>query len=167
MDSLDKHLWEFRTVLKETNSQQAYKGLILYIKELRNYFKENYPEYDVSSNFYQGYMDLTFFTLRSQLTKQKDLKYIVVFTYEHMQFEVWLAGRNRAVMSNYHTKFSHYQMKNYTLTDNRKGMSAILENVVVEHPNFDQLKALTKQIDAGVIQFIQSIETDYLSDESD
>lgn len=166
MESLNKNIVEFGMLLKKTQLQQSYKRLLVYIKEIRNYFKETHPEYDVSTNLYQGYMDLTFFTITSQLTRQKDLKYIVVFTYENMQFEVWLAGKNRAVMSEYHKKFKDYQFKNFKLTEDIKGMSSILEHIVVENPNFDELNELTNLIDGGVSEFIKSIDTQLIASES-
>lgn len=61
MQSLNESLLEYGKLLRETNMQAAYKGLIQYMKVLRKHFKEQHPEYDVSVNLYQGYMDLTFF----------------------------------------------------------------------------------------------------------
>ncbi|MCC5895205.1 MAG: hypothetical protein JJU16_07045 [Alkalibacterium sp.] len=165
MESLNKDLVELGNLLKKTHVQEGYKGLIVYIKGLRNYFKKKYPEYDVSANLYQGYLDLTFFSLTTPLTQSRDLKYIIVFNYDKMQFEVWLSGKNRAVMSDYHKTFSRCQLNAYSLTEDKKGMSAIIEYVVVEHPDFDALDELTKQIDAGVVSFIKSIETDYLTNQ--
>lgn len=163
MESLNKSLSEYGELLKKTNVQEAYKGLIQYIKALSKHFKEKYPEYDVSANFYQGYMDLTFFTLTSKLTKQKDLKYVVVFKHDKMRFDVWLSGKNRSIMSDYHNKLSKYQLKNYFLTADEKGMSSIIEATLVDDPNFDNLSELTKKIDTGVINFIKEIETQFLT----
>ncbi|WP_027107862.1 DUF7000 family protein [Lacticigenium naphthae] len=165
MESLNRSLSEYGKLLKETNLQKAYKGLMHYVKLLRTHFKDKYPEYEVSANFYQGYMDVTFFSLTSKLAKEKDLKYIVVFKHDKMQFEVWLSGKNRVVMSEYHEKFSKYQLKNYFLTSDEKGMASIVGTVLVENPDFDNLPALTKQIDAGVISFIKNIEKNYLTND--
>ena len=158
MKSLNKSLYEFGKLIEETDLQEAYRELIKYIKELRIYFKENHPEFEVSGNLYQGYMDLTFFSFTTTLVNQRQLKYMVVFRYEKMRFEVWLSGRNRAVMSDYHGKFSKYDLKNYSLTDDVKGMSSIIEAVLVEQPDFDDLSVLTRQIDRGVTDFVKDVE---------
>lgn len=165
MESLNHSLLEYKKLIQETYIQEAYKGLIQYIKELRKHFKETYLEYNVSGNLYQGYMDLTFFTLTTKLSKKKDLKYMVVFIHDTMQFEVWLSGRNREIMSKYHEKFSTYQMGNYVLTEDKKGMSAIISYVVVDKPDFDNLDKLTDQIDRGVKSFINKVESTYLVDD--
>ncbi|WP_422122657.1 DUF7000 family protein [Planococcus sp. X10-3] len=164
MESLSKSLTEYRELLKETDLQKAYKSLMHYMKELRRFFKEKYPEYEVSANLYPGYLDLTFFTITSKLAQQNQLKYAVVFRHDKMQFEVWLSGRNRAVMSEYHRKFSGQAMNNYSLTADDKGMSSIIESIVVGKPDFDDLTELTNQIDLGVINFIQEIDNTFLSD---
>lgn len=163
MESLGKSLYEYGKLLKETSLQKAYKGLMQYIIVLRKHFKEKYPEYEVSGNLYQGYMDLTFFTLTSKEVKQKYLKYAVVFKHDKMQFEVWLSGRNRTIMSAYHKKFSNYQLKNYFLTADEKGMASIVEAVLVGEPDFDNPIELTKQIEMGVINFMKEIENILLS----
>lgn len=163
MQSLNESLLEYGKLLRETNMQAAYKGLIQYMKVLRKHFKEQHPEYDVSVNLYQGYMDLTFFSFTSELTKKKDLKYIVVFNHEKMKFDVWLSGKNRAVMSKYHKNFSKVPLDNYLLTADAKGMSSIIETTVVENPDFDHPTELTKQIDTAVINFIQDIENTFLT----
>lgn len=165
MASLNEQLIEYGKLIKETDIQEAYKGLMQFMTGLRNSFKENHPEYDVSANLYQGYMDLTFFSLTTEMTKEKDLKYMVVFIHEKMQFQVWLSGRNRKVMSAFHDKFSTYALENYTLTDDIKGMSAIIEGTLSEEPDFDHLSELTNHIETGVMNFIQDIEKNYLSSE--
>ncbi|MBU5484385.1 hypothetical protein KQI86_08600 [Clostridium sp. MSJ-11] len=158
MESLSKSLSEYVKLLQETNLQKAYKGLIEYISELRKHFKENFSEYEVSGSLYQGYLDLTFFTLTTKEMKLKELKFAIVFIHDKMQFEVWLSGKNRAVMSSYHKKFSNYQLDNYTLAEDEKGMDSIIEAVLVDKPNFDNLIELTNEIEIGVINFIKDIE---------
>lgn len=164
MGSLTKGLREYRELLQKTDLQHAYKGLIQYMLVLQKHFKERHPEYEVSDHFYQGYMDLTFFSLVSDQAKQKALKYMVVFNHEKMRFEVWLSGRNRAVMSEYHQKLRSQPMGNYRLTADEKGMAAIIVAVLVEEPNFDDPLELTALLDKGVSHFIQEIENRFLSE---
>lgn len=80
-----------------------------------------------------------------------------------MKFDVWLSGKNRAVMSKYHKNFSKVPLDNYLLTADAKGMSSIIETTVVENPDFDHPTELTKQIDTAVINFIQDIENTFLT----
>lgn len=164
MESLSTTLTAYAKVLNETDLQQGYRALFNYMKDLRNHFKVNYPEYELSANLYPGYLDITFFTVTTKSAKKKQLKYAIVFKHDKTRFEVWLSGRNRDVMSEYHMKFSVLALKNYSLSADEKGMSSIIENILVEKPDFDDLPALTVQIEKEVKQFIHDIEENYLLD---
>lgn len=163
MVSLNESMIEYGKLINETNLQKAYKGLMQYMKDLRTHLKEKYPEYDVSTNLYPGYLDLTFFSFTTELSKKKDLKYMVVFIHEKTEFQIWLSGRNREVMSAYHQKFKTCQMGDYILTKDETGMSAIIEATLVDKPDFDQLTELTHQIEKGIGIFNKDIEKNYLS----
>jgi len=163
MASLNKSMIVYGKLVQETDLQEAYRGLMQFMKDLRTHLKEKNPEYDVSANLYPGYLDLTFFSFTTELSKKKDLKYMVVFIHEKTEFQIWLSGRNRKVMSAYHEKFKSYPMGDYTLTSDETGMSAIIESTLVEAPDFDQLTELTRQIDTGIDIFIKDIEKKYVS----
>lgn len=163
MASLNESMIMYGKMVKETDLQQAYKGLMQIMKDLRTHLKEKHPEYDVSANLYPGYLDLTFFSFTTELSKKKDLKYMVVFIHEKTEFQIWLSGRNRKVMSAYHEKFKSFKMGDYTLTSDETGMSAIIESTLVEDPDFDQLTELTRQIEKGIGSFVAEIEKKYVS----
>ncbi|SFC23824.1 hypothetical protein SAMN04488102_10485 [Alkalibacterium subtropicum] len=163
MASLNESMIAYGKLIKETELQEAYKGLMQFMKELRTHLKENHPDYNVSANLYPGYLDLTFFSFTTELTKAKDLKYMVVFIHEKTEFQVWLSGRNRKVMSAYHEKFKSYPMGDYRLTSDETGMSAVIESALVEDPDFDQLTELTQQIEKGIKRFKEVIENDFLN----
>ncbi len=158
MDPINESLYEYGRLLKETNLRKSYKSLIDYIIDLQKHFKEKYIEFEVQKNLYQGYLDLTFFTLTTTQVKQRDLKYVIAFIHEKMQFEVWLSGKNRTIMSKYHDKFSNQDLGGNQLTVDEKGMASIVVAVLLDNPGFDNLNELTKQIDEGVISFINDIE---------
>lgn len=159
MKSLNKGLNEYSKTLKETEIQKAYKDLISYIKDLKRIFSDNHHEYQVASNIYLGYLDFTFFTFTTELTAKKSLKYAIVFRHEELQFEIWLSGRNRKVMSRYHNEFSKLQINGFSLTPDEKGMSSIIESVLVNEPDFDDLPQLTSQIEIEAKEFIKRIES--------
>lgn len=90
------------------------------------------------------------------------MKYAVVFQHDKTRFEVWLSGRNRAVMSEYHEKINALPLKDYFLSADEKGMSSIIEKTMVDKPDFDNPTELTAQLDNGVRQFIRDIEKTFL-----
>ena len=49
MESFHKSMYEYKEQLKKGSIQNAYRGLMEYIMNLRTYFKNKYPEYRVVS----------------------------------------------------------------------------------------------------------------------
>jgi hypothetical protein len=89
MESLRDYMLEYRKQLEKGHVQEAYRGLMGYIMDLRMYLKNKYPEYFISG-IYQGYMDMTYFSFTPDSLKSLKLKIAVVFIYDTFKFEVWL-----------------------------------------------------------------------------
>jgi len=58
--------------------------------------KFRYPGFDVG-NVYQGYMDMSYFSVNTRKMKDKGLKIALVYQHEKGQFEAWLSPRNREI----------------------------------------------------------------------
>ncbi len=50
----------------------------------------------------------------------------------------------------------------YLIPSTIKGIDSIIENILVDNPDFSDLDALTKQIEKGTFEFIKDVE-DFLS----
>ena len=159
MAAFHEYIDEYRIQLERGAIKEAYKGLMEYIMGLRNHFKNKYPEYAVSANFYYGYMDMTFFTINPQALKQRRLKIAVVFVHDTFRFEVWLSGYNKQVQSQYWQLFKESGWDKYHHVPMTNGHDLILESVLVDNPDFRNLDALTKQIEDGTLEFMQDIES--------
>lgn len=158
MESLTKSLVEYGRLLKDTDLQRAFKGLMEFMMLLRADLRKQYPDLDVSENFYQGYLDISFFTISSKELKEKGLKVAVVYRHDQVQFEGWLAGRNREIMSKYHKLFSTVPLDGDRLSADETGMSSIIERILVKEPDFDRPEELKQQITNGINQFMEKIE---------
>ena len=111
MKTLHESVTEYKKQLDKGEIQKAYRGLIEYMMNLRNHFKNNNPDFHVSGNFYQGYMDMTFFSFTTEALKRKYLKIAIVFIHEKIRFEVWLAGYNKTIQEKYWNLFKESQWK--------------------------------------------------------
>lgn len=160
--SLQKSMQVFRKQLREGTIQQAYRGLMEYILNLKIHLKKKYPDYSISSNLYAGYMDMTYFSFTPPALKERNLKVAIVFNYAAFGFEVWLSGYNKQVQEAYWKLFKESGWHKYHLVPTTEGMDSILEYTLVDDPDFDDLDALTKQIEMGTMRFIADIE-DFLS----
>lgn len=157
MESFQKYMQEYRKQLDKGYVQEAYKGLMAYIKDLRVYFKNKYPGYFVSA-IYSGYMDMTYFSFSPESLKTRKLKIAIVFIHETLRFEVWLAGNNKKVQNEYWKMFLKSGWNKYHIPPTTKGVDSILEHVLVENPDFDDLDNLTKEIEIGTLKFIDDVE---------
>jgi hypothetical protein len=153
---------EYRTQLEKGFIQKAYRGLMEYILDLKTHFKNKYPDYSVSGSIYYGYMDMTYFPLFPKSLKQRSLKIAIVFVYDAFRFEVWLAASNKQVQQQYWKLFKDNAWSKYRLVPTTKGVDSILEYTLADNPDFSDPGTLTKNIEAGTLNFIKDIE-DFLS----
>jgi hypothetical protein len=150
---------EFRLQLEKGVIQVAYKGLMEYMLALKTHLKDKHPEYYVSGSLYFGYMDMTYFAFSPEALKRRGLKIAIVFNYEVFRFEVWLAGYNKQVQSEYWKKFKESGWKKYHVVSALKGADSIVEHVLDDNPDFRDLDALTRKIEAGAMVFIGDVES--------
>ncbi|PKL67145.1 MAG: hypothetical protein CVV28_06985 [Methanobacteriales archaeon HGW-Methanobacteriales-1] len=163
MESLREQMFEYRKQLEKGHIQGAYRGLMSYIMDLRNYLKNKYPEYSVSG-IYQGYMDMTYFSFTPDSLKSLKLKIAVVFIYDTFKFEVWLAGSNKNVQKEYWELFTEKSLEKYHIPSSIKGRDSIAENVLVENPDFGDLDSLTQEIEEGTLIFMADV-VEFLSND--
>ena len=159
MESLHVYMNEYRKQLEVGAIQKAYKGLMEYIMDLRTFLMNKYPDYFVSGGIYYGYMDMTYFSFYPESIKNRNLKIAIVFIHDTCRFEVWLAGYNKQVQSKYWKLFKDSGWNQYRLVPTTQGMDSIIESVLVDHPDFSDLKAITKQIEIATLQFIADVES--------
>lgn len=149
---------EYKKQLKKGDIKKAYNGLIQYFKDLRSHFNNKYPDFLVSSSIYPGYMDLTYFHFFPKSLKPRKLKIVVLFIHDTFRFEVWLAGNNKKVQTEYWNLFTESNWNKYHLASTTKGVDSILDHILIDNPDFRDLDTLTKQIEQGTLEFIKDIE---------
>jgi len=157
MESFPEYMQEYRKQLDRGYIQEAYRGLMKYIMDLRVYFKKRYPEYFVSGIYY-GYMDMTYFSFSPGSLKNRKLKIAIVFVHETFRFEVWLAGSNKKVQSRYWELIKVGNWDEYHIPSTTLGVDSIMEHVLIDDPDFSDLNSLTQQIETGTLKFIDDIE---------
>ncbi len=153
---------EYKKQIQKGTVQKAYQGLMNYIMELRTHFESKYPDYSVSGSIYQGYMDMTYFSFFPESLKHRRLKAGIVFVYSTFRFEVWLFGYNKSIQMKYWQLFKESNWNKFHIPSTTKGVDSILEYVLAENPDFNNLDALTSQIETGTLKFINDVE-DFLS----
>ncbi len=158
MEKFNKYMTEYKKQLGKGFIQEAYKGLMKYIMNLRIYFEKKYRDYFVSGNIYYGYMDMTYFSFFPESLKRRKLKAGIVFIHEDFRFEIWLFGYNKKVQSKYWKLFKESGWNKYRIVPTTKGVDSIMEYILVDNPDFGDLDALTKKIEKGTLKFIKDVE---------
>lgn len=158
MESFYEQIFEYRKQLEKGVIQKAYKGLMEYILDLKIHFKNKYPDYFVSGSLYFGYMDMTYFSIVPKSFMDRKLKIAIVFLYEPFRFEIWLAGTNKQVQSEYWQLIKDSGWDQYRLVPTTKGADSILEHVLVDNPDFSDLDGLTSQIEKSALKFINDVD---------
>ena len=159
MASFHESMSEYKKQLEKGAIQEAYKGLMEYIMDLRTHFKNQYPDYFVSGSIYYGYMDMTYFSFFPKSIKDRNLKIAIVFIHEAFRFEAWLAGFNKQVQTKYWKFFKESDWNKYHIVSTTKGVDSIIEYILVDNPDFSDLDTLTNQIERETLKFIQDVES--------
>ena len=159
MGSFHESMLEYKKQIEKGAIIEAYRGLMDFFNALRAYLIKKYPDYVVSGSVYYGYMDMTYFSFFPQSLKHRKLKIAIVFIHDSFRFEVWLAGNNRAVQTEYWNLFREREWRKYHVATPAKGVDAILDHILVDNPDFRDLDALTKQIERGTLKFIKDVES--------
>ncbi len=156
MRTLNQFINDYTCQLQQGELQIAYKGILEFIGRLRAEFVRKYPHYDVSS-IYQGYMDMSYFSLSTKSLKDKSLKIAIVYLHEKGDFEVWLSARNRDIAKSYASVLKDVLSSDANVFHDVNNPDAIVEYSLVKTPDFENPSMLIDTIDQGVDKFVTTI----------
>ncbi|SHE78532.1 DUF7000 family protein [Alkalibacter saccharofermentans] len=156
MKTLNQLISDYTCNLQQGEMQVAYKGILEFIGKLRADFIKKYPHYETSS-IYQGYMDMSYFSLSTKPLKDKGLKIAIVYLHEKGCFEVWLSARNREISKRYDSVFCGKTFDEITVFHDENNRDAIIESTLISVPDFEDQKVLKDIIGQGVEKFITAV----------
>jgi hypothetical protein len=147
---------ELNRQLKKGLIQKGYKAILDCLLSIRTSIQKQHPEYHCPSTFYQGYFDMSYFAVMTQILKSKGLKVAVVFNYYDFRFEIWLSASNKDIQKKYWDQMRDYPWKGYKVVPTVQGNDSILEYVIEE--GIEDLEYLKKVVEAKVDRFVEDIE---------
>ena len=80
--------------------------------------------------------------------------------------KIWLFGYNKTVQKKYWKLIKESNWNKYRIVPTTKGFDSIIENILVDNPDFSDLDNLTKQIERGTLNFIKDVENFLLKHEN-
>jgi len=158
MKPLNECIAVYRAEMQKGELPRAYRGIIDYMLMLRSHLRKKYPGLSVSGNFYQGYMDMTFFSMVPVTFEGHKLKIALVFNHERMAFEAWLSAVNKEVQAEYLEQFRKENWPDYRIPPSPQGYDSILECDLATDPDFDNQDLLSGQMEKELWKFIGEVE---------
>lgn len=95
-EPLNQYIKDYIKQLELENVAKGYKGLMEYLMNLRTHFINQYPTEFIIGNFYQGYMDMSYFPVTPGSLKNQKLKIGLVFNHKKYNLSSgWLGRTNK------------------------------------------------------------------------
>ncbi|MBB5181115.1 hypothetical protein HNQ44_002580 [Planomicrobium koreense] len=156
MKGLNQLIHEYTNQLQDGELQAAYKGILAFISKLRIGLIKKYPQNEIGS-MYQGHMDMTFFSFKTEQLKDKGLKIAIVYLHEKGAFEVWLSARNRDIAKKYELLQTSDMSADIMVFHDEANLEAIIECTLTSTPDFEDPDSLASVIDQGVNKFVDAV----------
>lgn len=150
-------LSSYKKQSRQGEAQLGYHELIKYMKELRAFFIKEYGTYFKEGNVYQGNPDFSYFSLTPTALKKQKLKFVIILNHRMMSFSICLSGQNKSIRKKYWEMFQDSDWNKYHLVESIDDSLSIIDHTMVENPNFDKKRTLTKQIEKESLEFINEL----------
>ncbi len=104
-------------------------------------------------------MDYTYFYYSNDFLKKRKLKFGLILNHTKIRFEIWLLGQTVSVQEKYWT---HFKTTKWNKGKTTKPQYSILENIIIENPDFNNLEKLSQKIEKMLVlvsrEIIKEIE---------
>jgi len=157
MKDLNTYVEIYKEQLDKGDIQNAYAGLVKYMTRLGTIFSKNLSDKYSFGGLLQGYMDYTYIYYSNDFLKSRKLKMGLVLNHTEMRFEIWLLGQTIPVQKKY---WQYFKDTKWNKDRIEMPQYSIAEVVLVESPDFNDLDALTKQIERKLVDITGEIQKD-------
>lgn len=157
MKDLNTYVEIYKEQLDKGDIQNAYAGLVKYMTRLGTILSKDLSDKYSFGGLLQGYMDYTYIYYSNDFLKNRKLKMGLVLNHTEMRFEIWLLGQTIPVQKKY---WQHFKDTKWNKDRVEMPQYSIAEVVLVESPDFNDLDALTKQIERKLLDITGKIQKD-------
>ena len=158
MGSLNQKIEAYSDLVRQGDLQAAYRGIMDFMSQLRTAFAARDSALEVGGSIYQGYMDMTYFSLNTEMLKEKGLKIAVVYLHDKNAFEAWLSARNRTILSDYKAIFADAILDEVEVFHDETNPDAALECLLAGSPDFDHQEKLIAELISGTEAFVAAVQ---------
>ncbi len=147
---------EYRKILQSTNLQKGYQEFVKFFRGIRTYLAVNLSEFKFTGNIVENNMDYSYFQFTNDELQSKGLKFVVAFTHNKFEYEIWLSGMNRKTQINYHGKLSKAK-HTFTMSPDPSRFDYILRDRLFDEVNYDDCEKLFDTAKINIQAFAQKI----------
>ncbi len=159
MESFTDYIPEYKRLMAAGTIQKAYRGILDSINHIRLHLKKKYPDHYVSGSLQHDYLNSTYFYFIPDAMRIRGLKCVIFFVHDTCEFQVWLAGYNKAIQAEYWELFKGNGQSKYRMPSTIEGVDSIAEHTLITEPDFRDLDALIKRIEERTLTFIEDVES--------
>ncbi|WP_025743306.1 AraC family transcriptional regulator [Aquimarina pacifica] len=142
---------------KQCTNDLDYHQLINYMKELRAFFQKEYETFKLG-NLYRESADYSYFSITTEDLKKQKLKFVIILDHKTLCFSICLSGQNKSIRKKYWSFFDNSDWNKYHLAESIDTSLSIIDQTIVEAPNFDNKRSLTEQIEKESMKFINELK---------
>lgn len=128
------------------------------MKELRVFLHKKYDTYFKLGSIYKGNPNFSYFSLTTEELKKQKLKFVIILNHKMMSFSICLSGQNKSIRKKYWELFKGSSWNKYHLAESINDSLSIIDQTIVEEPNFNDKSNLTEQIEKESLNFINEIK---------
>ncbi|WP_051568376.1 AraC family transcriptional regulator [Crocinitomix catalasitica] len=143
---------------KECENNLDDHQLIIYMKELRLFFQKEYDTIFKLGKIYQGDPNFSYFSLTTEELKKQKLKFVIILNHKDLSFSICLSGQNKSIRKKYWKIFKGSDWNKYHLAESIDDSLSIIDQTIVEKPNFNNKRNLTEKIEKESLKFIEEIK---------
>ncbi len=143
---------------QECENNLDYHQLINYMKELRLFFQKEYDTVFKLGKIYQGDPNFSYFSLTTEELKKQKLKFVIILNHKELYFSICLSGQNKSIRKKYWKIFKGSDWNKYHLAESIDDSLSIIDQTIVEEPNFNNKRNLTEKIEKESMKFIKELK---------
>ncbi|QOD59372.1 AraC family transcriptional regulator [Polaribacter haliotis] len=152
------NLSKYKAQNQKCENNLDYHQLINYMKELRLFFQKEYGTIFRLGKIYQGDPNFSYFSLTTDELKKQKLKFVIILNHKELYFSICLSGQNKSIRKKYWKIFKGSDWNKYHLAESIDDSLSIIDQIIVEEPNFNNKRSLTEKIEKESMKFTRELK---------
>lgn len=147
---------DYKTIVQTTNLQKGYQETMKFFRGLRVYLASSISGYKFTGNVVENNMDYSYFQFSNEQLQAKGLKFVVTFSHNIFEYQIWLSGMNRKIQISYHKALSNVTQP-YILSPDPNRFDYILKEAILKEIDYVDCEKIYSEAKDNIITFVKNI----------